>query len=213
MMPDTELTELSPREKQILKYAAEGLIDTAIAHNLGISEATVGTYWGRVRAKLGAHSRTELVAIMMRTTHEAAIESLKRENAHLVEALHAEAKSAENSQFYALLEEAADALLLVNGTGMISFSNRSAHELFGYSEGELAGQSLSLLVPERYREEHIRHMKEYVDQPERHRMNDHQFTPGLRKDGTEFGIRAMLSASTKGDDLVVLCAIRTTEDD
>ncbi len=40
---------LSEREEQVLRLAMRGFTDTAIAHQLEISEATVGTYWGRVR--------------------------------------------------------------------------------------------------------------------------------------------------------------------
>ena len=58
--------ELSPREQQLITMAGEGLTDTAIANRLGISEATVNTYWGRIRVKLGPHNRTELVAIALR---------------------------------------------------------------------------------------------------------------------------------------------------
>src|SRR5512135_589911 len=53
---------LSQRERQILVYAAAGLTDQAIANKLGISRATVTTYWGRIRTKFGPFGRTELVA-------------------------------------------------------------------------------------------------------------------------------------------------------
>src|SRR5262245_36101632 len=45
--------ELSERERQLIELAAEGHTDASIANELGISEATVSTYWGRVRIKIG----------------------------------------------------------------------------------------------------------------------------------------------------------------
>lgn len=57
---------LSQRERQILVYATAGLTDQAMANKLGISRATVTTYWGRVRTKFGAYGRTELVANFVR---------------------------------------------------------------------------------------------------------------------------------------------------
>jgi len=54
--------ELSERELQLLVHATRGLTDQAIANELGISLATIATYWGRIRIKLGPLNRTELVA-------------------------------------------------------------------------------------------------------------------------------------------------------
>ena len=45
----------------MLLLAAQGLTDQGIAHRLEISLATVGTYWGRIRIKIGPLSRTGLV--------------------------------------------------------------------------------------------------------------------------------------------------------
>src|SRR5579862_2918436 len=95
-----EKVELSPREQQLIAMAGEGLTDTAIANSLGISEATVNTYWGRIRVKLGPHNRTELVAIALREEYEQRIEELK-------------ATSAEAADYGAILRAAPDALLLI----------------------------------------------------------------------------------------------------
>ena len=114
MHTDRPAVQLSPREQQLIKYAAEGLTDTAIAHKLGISEATVGTYWGRVRIKLGPYSRTELVAIMMRAEREAAVEELRRENQHLVQELQAVGNSGSALFYRELLENAPDAPALTD---------------------------------------------------------------------------------------------------
>ena len=81
---------LSEREKQLIKLASEGFIDTAIANQLGISEATVSTYWGRIRVKLGPHSRTELVAIVLRQESEFVIAALREENENMAKQIRLE---------------------------------------------------------------------------------------------------------------------------
>jgi DNA-binding NarL/FixJ family response regulator len=50
------------REAQVLSFAAEGMTDKQIAAELGISLATVDTYWRRIRTKFDSTSRTEAVA-------------------------------------------------------------------------------------------------------------------------------------------------------
>jgi DNA-binding CsgD family transcriptional regulator len=53
--------QLSPREKEIVELAAEGLTNEAIAHRLGLSIGTVNTYWLRIKLKVGGSGRTETV--------------------------------------------------------------------------------------------------------------------------------------------------------
>jgi DNA-binding CsgD family transcriptional regulator len=58
---------LSAREGQVLvELALNGGTDREIARRLGISRATVRTHEQHLRAKLGAHSRTELAAMFWR---------------------------------------------------------------------------------------------------------------------------------------------------
>ncbi|MBS1724875.1 MAG: PAS domain S-box protein [Armatimonadetes bacterium] len=205
---DRPAPELSEREQQLLTFASEGLTDTAIAHKLGISEATVGTYWGRVRIKLGPHSRTELVAMMLRTQQEEAIRSLREEYEELIGQLSTTSSSGHVLNYRDLLENAPDAMVLVTDDGSLEYANTAALELFGYAEGELTGQNMSRLVPERFRDQHGAHLQDYVMNPERRQMGAHLRTPAVCKDGTEILIRAALSAVPREDGVVVTCVIR-----
>ena len=56
-------TDLSPREQEIVVRAAQGATDKEIADSLDLSVATLRTYWGRVREKLGAVNRTHAIAL------------------------------------------------------------------------------------------------------------------------------------------------------
>jgi DNA-binding NarL/FixJ family response regulator len=53
---------LSAREREVLRYAAAGLSNKALADQLAISEATVKAHLTHVFQKLGCRSRTELAA-------------------------------------------------------------------------------------------------------------------------------------------------------
>ncbi len=209
---DRPLPNLSPREQQLLRYAAEGLTDTAIANKLGISEATVGTYWGRVRIKLGPYSRTELVAIVLRAEREVAVEALRRENEHLVESLREHATLGDALVYHDLLENAPDAMLLVSADGTIEHANLAMRELFGYEHEGLVGSNLACLVPAHYRDRHDAHRHEFIYQPQRRQMGAHESTPALHRDGTEFPIRAALSSINTPSGMMIICAIRPAED-
>lgn len=51
--------------------AAEGLTDKEIAKHLNLSRRTIGTYWERLRLKIGPYSRTQLVAQFLRVESDA----------------------------------------------------------------------------------------------------------------------------------------------
>jgi DNA-binding NarL/FixJ family response regulator len=57
------ITQLTPRERQLLQLLAEGLDDVAIAERLGISPKTVRNYMVHVLVKLGVHSRLQALVL------------------------------------------------------------------------------------------------------------------------------------------------------
>lgn len=203
---------LSEREEQVLRLAMRGFTDTAIAHSLEISEATVGTYWGRVRIKLGPYSRTELVARALQEESRDVVGKLQAENARLISEMKALdfENVDENSINLAMqvIENAPDAMLVVNERGTIEFVNESALALFGYTRNELLGERVSKLIPQRYWQVHDAHRAEYIANPEKRKMGEHLATPAVRKDGTEFSVAAALSAIESPNGLMVTCILR-----
>lgn len=205
--------QLSDRETSLIQLASTGATDTAIAHKLGISEATVGTYWGRIRIKLGPYSRTELVAIVLRTEQAEALKQLRDENAQLVQQLQTAILAPGADEHYkSLIEHAPDAMILVAADGTILSGNEAAHDLFGYEPGRLEGQQLTELIPHELREVHQIHRQEYLRDPKRRAMGEHEETPALHKDGSQFFIRATLSSIETPRGLIVICALRKHED-
>jgi DNA-binding CsgD family transcriptional regulator len=61
------LSLLTPREEDIAGLLCEGLADLTIGARLGISEETVGTHVRRIYRKLSVHTRSELVALLVRS--------------------------------------------------------------------------------------------------------------------------------------------------
>lgn len=69
-----------------------------------------------------------------------------REQRHLIDSL-----VSARTRFQELLEFAPDAIVLANQEGNIVLINSQTEKLFGYNRESLLGQSVELLVPERYR--------------------------------------------------------------
>jgi DNA-binding NarL/FixJ family response regulator len=60
------LSELSPREREVLALTAEGFSSTEIGKKLFISPKTVDTYRSRIMEKLGLNHRSELVRFALK---------------------------------------------------------------------------------------------------------------------------------------------------
>ena len=194
---------------QIVKCAERGLTDSAIAKHLEISEATISTYWARVRMKLGPHGRTELVSMVLKAERDSALKELRNENAALTKRINDLTNSiGEASSLRDFVEGVTDAVILVKETGLIGHANPSASKLFGYASDELENKHLQSLIPARLREKHLEVHKEFFGELRHREMGEHYDTPALHKDGSEFLIRAVLSPFAVPEGTLVSCLIK-----
>jgi DNA-binding NarL/FixJ family response regulator len=65
-VPCPEVTELTPRERDVTQMVARGMSTEEVARELTIGVATVRTHIYRVRTKLGVRDRAELVSLAYR---------------------------------------------------------------------------------------------------------------------------------------------------
>lgn len=93
-----------------------------------------------------------------------------------------------------LLDTAAQAILAIDGAGIIVLANRMVGEMFGYGHGELIGKPLEILIPQNLREGHREHRGQFAANPRTRAMGSGLDLVGLRKDGTEFPIEVSLSS-------------------
>jgi PAS domain S-box-containing protein len=118
-----------------------------------------------------------------------------------------ERKQAE-ARFRGLVEAAPDAMVIVDASGRIELVNAQTERLFGYSRDELLGQTVDMLVPERYRARHVQNRLGYLAAPRPRGMGAGLELYGLRKDGTEFPVEISLSPLQTPDGMTVSAAIR-----
>ena len=57
------LASLTPAQKRVLGYLGDGLLNKQIAHEMGISEATVKAHLTTIFRKLNAHNRTQALLV------------------------------------------------------------------------------------------------------------------------------------------------------
>jgi two-component system, sensor histidine kinase len=108
-----------------------------------------------------------------------------------------------------LLQFSPDAMLVVDAQGIIQFSNETSSSLFGYTPGQLIGQPIKLLIPERFHTRHGAHLSSYMHQPASREMGARISDLFARRaDGSEFPAGIRLSPFRDGEQSFVAAAIR-----
>jgi PAS domain S-box-containing protein len=104
------------------------------------------------------------------------------------------------TKFRAVAQSAKDAIITVNKGGKIVFCNTAAYKMFGHREGELIGQSVSILMPQRFKSAHEKGMAKVVATGKSRLINETIELFGITKAGSEFPVELSLSAWISGDD-------------
>jgi len=112
------------------------------------------------------------------------------------------------SLFEKLFEFSPDAVVVLDQTGSIVRANAQTEQMFGYARQEMIGQSVEILMPERFRSIHPQHRADYNVQPHRRPMGAGLDLFGKRKDGSEFPVDIMLGPVETENGPLVLSIIR-----
>jgi PAS domain S-box-containing protein len=108
-----------------------------------------------------------------------------------------------------MMQLAKDAIVSVDAADRIVLFNRGAEEIFGYEAGEVMGQPLTMLMPERFRARHSEQLRRFMDSNETSRyMGNRSEIYGLRKDETEFPAEASISWFTLGGETYFTAMVR-----
>ncbi len=101
-------------------------------------------------------------------------------------------------RFRSVAETANDAIISVDGAGLVVFWNQHAEKIFGWPEADMLGQPLARVLPERYRAAHEQGLRRVADGGERRVIGRTVELHGLRRDGTELPIELSLATWSQG---------------
>ena len=93
----------------------------------------------------------------------------------------------------ALFEFATEGILVTDSSGVIVMINQSAERMFGYEKGELNGQKIEILIPQRFGAKHVHNREGFNRHPQPRSMGIGMDLHGCRKDNSEFPVEVSLS--------------------
>ncbi len=110
-----------------------------------------------------------------------------------------------------ILAGRADAALIVNEWGMVLCATREACQLLKYEAGELNGQMVELLIPDRHRLTHIGHRLRFTDDRRLRPMGAGLKLFALCKDGSEIPADVSLNPLQLGLENLNIVTIQVRE--
>jgi PAS domain S-box-containing protein len=114
---------------------------------------------------------------------------------------------------FELFELLPDAILVVDGGGIIRYANRQAGRLFGQEPATLVSAPVEALLPEHLRERHIGHRTKYTSsEPHMRPMGTGLDLAGRRADGSTFPVDIMLNPLKHLAEPMVLAVVRDVTD-
>jgi diguanylate cyclase (GGDEF)-like protein/PAS domain S-box-containing protein len=103
------------------------------------------------------------------------------------------------NQLQAIIYNAMDGIITINEAGEIQGFNPAAEHIFGYSQQEIVGKSVSVLMPVPIRSEHDQHIKRYLQTGETKIMGiSGREVVAMRKDGQQFPMEVSISEMVLG---------------
>ncbi len=106
----------------------------------------------------------------------------------------------QQGQLRSILDTVPDAMILIDGRGIMRFFSRAAERMFGMSEREAIGQNISVLMPRPDATRHDNYIDRYNNTGERHIIGIGRIVTGRRKDGSTFPIHLSIGEMESGGE-------------
>ena len=116
-------------------------------------------------------------------------------------------KQASEKQFRSLLDAAPDATIIVNEKGKIHLVNSRAERLFGYAKEEMIDKPVEILIPEKFREQHLSKRYDFTNAEKTRHMGEMDLL-ALKKDGTIFPVDISLHPIYSDEGMLISASVR-----
>jgi two-component system sensor kinase FixL len=99
-----------------------------------------------------------------------------------------------------VIDSAVDGIVVIDSRGIIEVFNQSAERMFGYSAREIVGESINLLMPAPYEDEHDGYIAEYLRTGKKKIIGIGREVVGRRRDGSTFPMHLSVGEMRVGSE-------------
>jgi PAS domain S-box-containing protein len=142
---------------------------------------------------------------LARTTEQLMLELTERKRAQ-------ESLRLSEERFRSVAETASDAIITINSQGEIVFWNHAAESMFGYSAEEATGQTLTAMMPQRFRKNHKKGLERAVSTGKSRIIGKTVEMVGCGKDGKDFPIELSLAKGKTTEGVFFTGIVRDVTD-
>ncbi|QIO35474.1 sensor protein FixL [Bradyrhizobium sp. 1(2017)] len=184
------LSRLSLRDRDRVESAIKRVSERGGGFDVSfkIAAASGGGQWIRARAGVirdEAGAARHLSGIFLDIDEEKQVEeALRTRESHLRSILHT----------------IPDAMIVIDGRGIMQLFSTAAERLFGWSEHEAIGQNVSILMPEPDRTRHDGYIARYRSTNDPHIIGIGRIVTGKRRDGTTFPMHLSIGEMQSGGE-------------
>lgn len=190
----------SSREWEVSNHVLEGgLVDViVIAGEDGTDSSQIMAYKDQHPELLILSSRSMLHGGRLWPGLEAHVDDLFDSPEELMERLpfllkRISLRKARRQQFEAIFDNAVDAIVIINHSGIITRFNKAAEKVFQYEYAEVKGRNVSMLMPESYARNHDSYISNYLETGIKKVLGIGREVEGQRKNGDVFPMELALS--------------------
>lgn len=113
----------------------------------------------------------------------------------------------DKSHMTSLFENATEGIILTDQEAKIILANPSACRMFDYTEEEMIGEKVELLLPNKYRTGHVQLRNQFYQHPQNRVMGSGRDLFGQKKDSSQFPVEVSLSSYKQNDRQFVIAFI------
>jgi PAS domain S-box-containing protein len=107
-----------------------------------------------------------------------------------------------------LLDSSPDAMIFINTLNEIVLVNAQFEKIFGYSQEEILGKKLDILLQDKFRKKHSKMVQKFFENPDVRSMGSHFGIYAKKKDGNEFPADISLSPLQTDEELLIMADVR-----
>jgi two-component system sensor kinase FixL len=114
--------------------------------------------------------------------------------------MHETGEFRDEERWRSIIQSAVDGIVLIDARGRIEAFNPAAERLFGYTEAEVLGRNVSMLMPSPYHEEHDGYLARYLATGDARIIGIGREVTGRRRDGSVFPLHLSVGEASVGGE-------------